>query len=141
MVSRINEKNVFGALIGDAETNVTGVTFYGPEEEPDTSAALKWCVLDIDYREDESRLTDWAASGRLTATINAKTSIGNAYSARDVANSLTANFTKTAVAIVVSSVTVGKVVFGAQPTSKSLGEADGTQAHYWEIDFQVFSTS
>ena len=141
MVTRLNEKYIFGALIDAAESNISGVLFYGPEEEPATSGYKSWCLMDSDYEETLSHRGEWLAEGRLTCIVSSRKE-GNIYTARQVAHELTSLFDKdNAVTITVSESTVGYITFTGTPATHSMGEDDGIIHHWWSQKFYVNSVS
>lgn len=141
MATRLNEKNVFGALVSAAAGGISGVLFYGPEEEPVTQGYKSWCLMDMDYEETLSHRGEWLAEGRLTCIISSRRE-GNIYTARQVAHELTSLFDKDdAVTITVSSTTVGYITFTGTPATHSMGEDDGAMHHWWSTKFYVNSVT
>jgi hypothetical protein len=138
MVTRINEKHIYGAFLTRLDSAITGTLFYGTTEEPKTSAKKAWCSVDMDYEEVDSRNNNWVGGGRLTLVINARKS-KNAYTSRAIAADITAALVKKAVTITVSSVTSGYIAFNGAASTRSLGEEDGVQSHWWSAEFRVYS--
>lgn len=140
MTSRINEKQIYGALLTYADTNISGVTFYESETEPAITGASAWCMFEIEYTEQETSRESWMAEGRLTAYISSRKSGGNVFAARHISHQLSDKFIKVGVPITISSSTIGYIKFKV-PSTHSLGEADGILNHWWSCEFFVNSVT
>lgn len=141
-MTRVSESLIYGAVFKQADTEVTSVNFYPPELTPKTSALNNWVEVVIELTEQPTAKNDWYARGLIKMFIQARRSIGNIYSARAIAESISSAFDKAVLVIVTDNIsaTVGNMTF-TEPVSRSMGEADGIIYHYWQIEFSVFPAS
>ena len=136
-MARVNEGLAIGQIKDSATAAIANVVFYLPELEPNVSASDSWCMLDLEYFNDNAtRSAEWNAEGRLRAFISCRKSAGNTYAAKTIANSLATTFANQTLTVDESSTDMAYIRFYTA-RSRMLGEADGIISHYWEIDFFI----